>query len=509
MNLRTALLSVSSLTLLSRIAGFARDWLIALTFGSSAAADAFFVAFRFPNLLRRLFAEGAFSQAFVPMLVAQKNLGENSYRQFINKTSFILIFAVGLITIIGVIFAKELIILTAPGFTKDPEKMSLTVTLTRICFPYIFFVSLLSLISAILQCEKKFTLPALSPLFLNLAMIGGILFTINWWEKPVLVLAYSVLVGGFIQLAIPAYGVYRAKLLPKPDHNWQAPAVKEMLKNMLPAILGVASGQLNLLFNTIFASFLITGSVSWLYYADRLMELPVGLLGAALAVIVLPSLSQAVISHNNQRVSLLVDWGLRLTLLISLPCAIAYIICGPAIFLTLFKYGSFTVEDAQKSGAALSFYAIGLLPLIGQKVLAPVFYAHKDLKTPAKIGFLALIINQAQNFIWVPMFAHSGLALSIAVTALIQFGVLLFLLLKQKKIFFSKSLLIFFGKQLFVLAIFSGFLLYFTPEFNWWVNAENLEKIIKLTIIIISAMTIYILMWWALGLRAKDFSISS
>lgn len=509
MNLRSALISVSSFTMLSRIAGFIRDWLIAKTFGASIGADAFFVAFRFPNLLRRLFAEGAFSQAFVPLLISQKKLGNDSYRLFINKTTTVLIFSIGLVTILGVIFAPQLIWLTAPGFVKDPQKFALTISLTRICFPYIFLVSFLSLVSAILQCEKKFSLPALAPLFLNLSMIAGILFTLDFWKDPVFVLAFSALIGGVIQLSVPLYGVYKYRLLPRLDNNWRTPPVIEMLKNMLPAMLGVASGQLNLLFNTIFASFLITGSVSWLYYADRIMELPVGLLGAALATIILPSLSYAVIEKKQERVDALVDWGLRLTILIALPASIAFVICGPAIFITLFKFGSFTADDALKSGSALSFYAIGLLPLIAQKVLAPVFFAHKDLKTPAKLGFFALIINQLQNLIWVPLFAHAGLALSIALTASIQFLLQLIILIRSNKLFLHKSLLIFMSKQMIILILFSLLLIYLTPNWQWWVDAEVVSRIIKICEIVFVSLFLYCALWFIAGLRAKDFSINS
>ena len=509
MNLRSALLSVSSLTMLSRIAGFIRDWLIATTFGSSAGADAFFVAFRFPNLLRRLFAEGAFSQAFVPILVAQKNLGIKSFRDFINKTTTVLIFVIGVVTILGVIFAPELVLLTAPGFTKTPERFALTVSLTRICFPYILFVSLLALISAVLQANKKFSLPALAPLFLNLSFIAGIIFTLDFWQNPIYVLAYAAIIGGLIQLSIPLIGIYKIGLMPKPKFKWKSPPVIEMLKNIFPAMLGVASGQLNLLFNTIFASFLITGSVSWLYYADRIMELPVGLLGAALAVILLPSLTQSILDKKQENVNRLVDWGLRIAIIISLPCAVAFVICGPAIFVTLFNFGSFTVDDALKSGDVLIFYAIGLFPLIGQKVLNPVFFAHKDLKTPAKLGFIALIINQAQNFIWVPIFAHAGLALSISITAVIQFSLQLIILWRRNKIYLKKDLLLFICKQIVVLILLILLLLYLTPEWQWWLSVEKFARIFTLVKIIIFSVIIYSVSWYILGIRAKDFSINT
>lgn len=507
MNLRNTLFSVSALTLLSRIAGFGRDWLIAQTFGAGAHTDAFFVAFRLPNLLRRLFAEGAFSQAFVPMLVSEKNRDQAHYQNFINQTASLLFIVVLLVALVGMIFAPTLVELTAPGFAQQPEKFALTVFLTRLCFPYIVWVSLLSLIASILQCEKLFSMPALAPVFLNLSIMAMILFTLDYWENPVHALGWGVIVGGAWQLLFPLIAAYRRGLLPHPTWRcWSAPVVG-MIKNMVPAILGVASGQINLLLNTVFASFLISGSVSWLYYADRIMELPVGLLGAALGTIILPSLSQAVIDQSTERLRALIDWGLRLSCFIALPASMAFFFIGAPIFLTLFNYGQFSAEDARQSGLALSMYGIGLLPLIAQKVLAPVFYAQKNLRTPALIGLLALAINQLQNLLWVPLFAHRGLALSISLTALMQCLLLYALLWRQQTLLPNRAFAYFLLKTSVAL-IGLAFCLYgLNPDWQWWMEASARARAIKLLLLGAAGVGVYGAIWWLLGLRPKDFSI--
>jgi putative peptidoglycan lipid II flippase len=510
MNLRNALLSVSGLTLLSRLAGFGRDWLIALYFGAGANTDAFFVAFRFPNLLRRLFAEGAFSQAFVPMLITEKNRDRKNYHQFISQTASLLLILLMLVAIIGVLFAPTLVRITAPGFVEQPEKFALTVFLTRWCFPYIVLVSLLALISSVLQCEKKFTAPALAPVFLNLSFIVAVLFTLDWWENPVHALGYAALAGGVLQLFVPLFAVHRLGLMPRWNRYFlDNPAVINLLKNMVPATLGVASGQINLLLNTVFASFLVSGSVSWLYYADRIMELPVGLLGAALAVIILPSLSQAVIDQSRERLQLLVDWGLRLALIITLPASLAFFWCAPMIFLTLFHYGAFTAESALQSGSALSVYGIGLFPLIAQKVLAPVFYAQKNLRTPALIGLGALVVNQLQNLLWVRwlQWGHVGLALSISLTAVLQCALLYALLWQQRAVLPNRALLIFIGKLLVALFALAIVIVAVNPAWSWWLAASVGERAVRLSWLVGGSVLVYAGAWWCLGLRPRDFSM--
>src|SRR5574337_2165742 len=317
MNLLRALATVSGMTLLSRILGFVRDFVIARTFGAGLATDAFFVAFRLPNLLRRMFAEGAFSQAFVPILAEYKNRrGPEETHRLVNRVATVLALAVTGVTVLGIIAAPLIIWVSAPGFAADTGKFALTVELTRITFPYILFMALVALAGGVLNTWSRFAIPAFTPVMLNISFIGMALFAAPWFDPPVVALAWAVFIGGILQLALQLRPLAGIGLLPKFDLNLSDPGVRRIAKLMLPAMLGVSVSQVSLIINTIFASFLQSGSVSWLYYADRLMEFPAGLLGAALGPILLPSLSRSHASQRHDEFSALLDWGLRLTLLL-------------------------------------------------------------------------------------------------------------------------------------------------------------------------------------------------
>src|SRR5476651_2104600 len=322
MNLLKALAAVSSMTLLSRILGFVRDTVVARAFGAGFATDAFFVAFKIPNLLRRLFAEGAFAHAFVPILAEYKNRrGDADTRLLVDHVSGLLALALLVVTVIGVAAAPLIVYVSAPGFAASPDKFSLTIDLLRITFPYIFFISLVSLAGGILNTYSRFSVPALTPALLNLTFIAFALWAAPYFDPPVKALAWAVFCGGVLQLAFQVPFLLRLKLLPRFKLDFGDEGVWRVLKQMGPAVFGVSIGQISLLINTIFASFLVTGSVSWLYYADRLMEFPTGLLGVALGTILLPSLTKYYSSDATEQYSRLLDWGLRLTLLLALPAA--------------------------------------------------------------------------------------------------------------------------------------------------------------------------------------------
>ncbi|MCX8018057.1 MAG: murein biosynthesis integral membrane protein MurJ, partial [Rhodocyclaceae bacterium] len=343
MNLLKTLATVSSLTLASRILGFVRDFVIARAFGAGVATDAFFVAFRLPNLLRRLFAEGAFSQAFVPLLAEYRNRrGAAETKALVDHVATALFLAVLLVSLLGIIGAPVLIYVSAPGFAVDAEKFALTVTLTRIAFPYILFMALVALAAGILNTWSRFALPAFTPVLLNLSFIGMALFAAPYFDPPVLALAWAVFLGGVLQLAIQLPALKKIGMLPRFAFAPRDPGVRRVLKLMAPAVLGVSVAQVSLLINTIFASFLQSGSVSWLYYADRLMEFPAGLLGAALGTILLPSLSKLHADDDPAAFSSLLDWGLRLTLLLTLPAALGLALLAVPLISTLFQHGAFT-----------------------------------------------------------------------------------------------------------------------------------------------------------------------
>ena len=365
MNLLKALATVSGMTLLSRILGFVRDFVIARTFGAGMLTDAFFVAFKLPNLLRRLFAEGAFSQAFVPVLGEYKNkLGNVETKRLVDHVATLLFLALLVVTLLGMAAAPLLVYISAPGFAADADKFALTVELTRITFPYILFMSLVALAGGILNTWSRFAVPAFTPVLLNISFIAMALFAAPYFDPPVMVLGWAVFLGGLLQLAFQIPHLKRIGMVPRFSIDWRDEGVRRILKLMAPAVLGVSVAQISLLINTIFASFLGTGSVSWLYYADRLMEFPAGMLGAALGTILLPSLAKYHADARHDEYSKLLDWGLRLTLLLAAPAALALAIIAVPLIATLFHHGAFTAVDVFKTRDARVAYSVGLLGLI-------------------------------------------------------------------------------------------------------------------------------------------------
>ncbi|MDP2170443.1 MAG: murein biosynthesis integral membrane protein MurJ [Rhodocyclaceae bacterium] len=506
MNLLRTLATVSSLTLLSRVLGFVRDFVIARTFGAGMLTDAFFVAFRLPNLLRRLFAEGAFSQAFVPLLAEYRNQrGAEETRQLVDRVATLLFFIVLLVAALGVIGAPLLIYATAPGFVPDADKFGLTVTLTRIAFPYILFMSMVALSAGILNTWSRFALPAFTPVLLNLSFIGMALFAAPYFDPPVLVLAWAVFLGGLLQMAIQVPALRRIGMLPRFDFAPGDPGVKRILKLMAPAVLGVSVAQVSLLINTIFASFLVAGSVSWLYYADRLMEFPAGLLGAALGTILLPSLARAHASEDPKAFSALLDWGLRLTILLCLPAAISLAVLGVPLIATLFQHGAFTAGDVLQTRQALVAYSIGLTGMILVKVLAPGFYARQNIKTPVKIALLTLVATQAMNLAFIVPFKHAGLALSIGLASCLNAGLLYYGLRKRRDYVPSPGWGSFLLKIILALAVLFATLWFGMGKEADWLVASALERVAWLSALVVAGSAAYFAVLWLLGFRLSDF----
>src|SRR5471032_3216326 len=451
MNLLRALATVGGMTLVSRILGFVRDAVIARLFVACLATDAFFVAFRIPNLLRRLFAEGAFSQAFVPILAEYKTRnGEGETKLLVDRVATVLALALMAVSAIGILAAPWIIYVSAPGFSATPEKFDLTVAMLRITFPYLLFISLVSLAGGILNTWSRFAVPAFSPTLLNLSFIFCALVLAPYFRPPVLALAWAVLLGGVLQLALQLPYLARIGMLPRPRPGFSDAGVRRILKLMGPAVFGVSIAQVSLLINTIFASFLANGSVSWLYYADRLMEFPTGMLGVALGTILLPSLSKYYSSDATEQYSKLLDWGLRLTLLLALPAAVALALLAVPLITTLFHYGEFSVHDVLMTRNALIAYSVGLLGLILVKVLAPGFYARQNIRTPVKIALIALVATQAMNFAFMGLFQHAGLALAIGLGECLNAG-LLYYKLRQFNIYSPQA-----GWLAFALKIFAA-----------------------------------------------------
>ncbi len=510
MNLLRALATVSGMTLLSRILGFVRDFVIARAFGAGLATDAFFVAFKLPNLLRRMFAEGAFSQAFVPILGEYKNTrSADDTRTLVDHVASLLSIALFAITALGIIAAPILVWISAPGFAADAGKFDLTITLTRITFPYILFMSLVALAGGILNSWSKFALPAFTPVLLNVTFIAMALFAAPYFNPPVLALAWAVFIGGILQLAIQIPALRQIAMMPRPSLNWRAawadPGVRRILTLMGPALIGVSVSQISLLINTIFASFLKTGSVSWLYYADRLMEFPSGMLGAALGTILLPSLSRCHASENYAEYSRLLDWGLRLTLLLAAPAALALAMLAVPLIATLFLHGAFTPDDVLRTREALVAYAVGLIGLIMVKVLAPGFYARQNVRTPVRIAIVSLVATQAMNLAFVGWLGHAGLALSIGLAACLN-ALLLYRGLRRDSIYQpQQGWRGFIGKLVVALAAMGVTLWFAMGSEAHWLSLDFSERIIHLAWLVPLGAFAYFATLWALGFRLGDF----
>jgi putative peptidoglycan lipid II flippase len=506
MNLLRALVTVSGMTLLSRILGFVRDFVIARTFGAGMVTDAFFVAFRLPNLLRRLFAEGAFSQAFVPILAEYRNRrGESETKSLVDRVASVLFLALVVVSALGMAAAPVLIALTAPGFSADADKFQLTVELTRITFPYILFMSLVALAAGILNTWSRFALPAFTPVLLNLSFIGMALFAAPWFDPPVLALAWAVLLGGALQLAIQLPALAKIGMLPRFDPVWRDAGVQRVLKLMAPAVLGVSVAQISLLINTVFASFLESGSVSWLYYADRLMEFPAGLLGAALGTILLPSLAKTHSNGQTDDFSALLDWGLRLTLMLTLPASLALAMLALPLLTTLFQYGAFAASDVLRTREALVAYSIGLSGLILVKVLAPGFYARQDIRTPVKIALVTLALTQLMNFAFIGWLKHAGLALSIGLASCFNAG-MLWRGLRRRGVYQPQAGWGVFMLKLLAALIVLGSVLWFASAGDTaWLAMSGGQRVLQLSAVVLAGILSYFATLWLLGFRPRDF----
>src|SRR6266511_87411 len=507
MNLLKALATVSSMTLVSRVLGFVRDVVIARLFGAGAATDAFFVAFRIPNLLRRLFAEGAFSQAFVPVLSEYRTRrGDSETKLLVDRTATLLTLALLAATALGVAAAPLIIYGSAPGFAATPAKFELTVAMLRVTFPYILSISLVSLAGGILNTWSRFAIPALTPALLTLAFIIGALFFAPYFEPPVRVLAWAVFAGGVLQLALQLPALARIGMLPRPKLSFSDPGVRRVLVLMAPAALGVSVGQVSLLINTIFASFLENGSVSWLYYADRLMEFPTALLGVALGTVLLPSLSKYHYASDESEYSKLLDWGLRLTLILAAPAAVALALLSVPLVTTLFHYGQFGEHDVWMTRRALIAYSVGLLGLILVKVLAPGFYARQNIRTPVRIAIVTLIVTQLMNAALIVPLKHAGLALAIGLGACLNAG-LLYRKLREYGIYHPQA-----GWGMFTLKVAAALAtmavvlwLAMGPG-RWWLGASGATRAAAIAGLVLLGGVAYFGALWILGFRLRDFS---
>jgi putative peptidoglycan lipid II flippase len=422
---------VAGMTLISRVSGFARDMLMSYFFGAGAIADAFFVAFRIPNFFRRLFAEGAFSQAFVPVLYRYRREARASYLRFVAAVAGNLGLAVFGVVLLGVVAAPALTSLFAPGFRDSPVQFDLATVMTRITFPYLGFISLTALAGALLNSHERYAVPAFTPVLLNLALIGAMLAGHAFSAQPVLVLAWGVFIAGVLQFAFQLPYLGRLGLLVMPRPSLEHPGVRQVGRLLVPAVFAASVSQINALVSTILASTLATGSISWLYYADRLLELPVGLVAVALGTVMLPNLSRLAAARDEAGFRATLDWGLRMGVLLGLPATVALHVLALPLVATMFHYGEMTAFDARMAALALQAFAAGLLPLVLVKVLAPAYFAREDTRTPFRIAVIAVVTNVVLNLLTFRWFGHVGLALATSVAAWVNGGLLLRVLVRS------------------------------------------------------------------------------
>jgi len=510
---------VSLLTLASRITGLVRELLVASTFGASALTDAFNVAFRIPNLLRRLFAEGAFSQAFVPVLAgAREKEGDAATHHMVDQIATVLAWALTLTCVLGVAGAPVLVWAMASGLQQNVQGFEAAVFMTRWMFPYIAFMSFVALSAGILNTWKRFAVPAATPVLLNVAMIAAAYWGAPWFKtlglQPIYALAGGVLLGGTLQLAVQIPALLRLGMLPRISLRWSAlraawqhPGTRRVTTLMLPALLGVSVAQISLLINTQIASHLVTGSVSWLTYADRLMEFPTAMLGVALGVVLLPQLAAARAANDAARYSDLLDWGLRLVVLLAVPCAVALLTFAQPLVAVLYHYGAFTSADVQQTTSALMGYGAGLLGLIAIKVLAPGFYAQQDIKTPVKIAVVVLLLTQAMNLVFVPYLAHAGLALAIGLGAMVNALWLLIGLVRRGSYTPTPGWARFALQVVAASALMAVFLMWLAARVDWLAfEGHALQRVGLLALCIVGAAAVYFLSLAMAGLRLRQLA---
>lgn len=519
------------MTMLSRVMGLLRDVIVARFFGASEHADAFFVAFRIPQFLRRLFAEGAFAQAFVPVLAEYRQSRQQgnelaAIRDLINAVCGVLGGALFLLTIIVVMAAPLITMLFAPGFINQPQKFDLTVSMLRITFPYLLLISLTGFAGAILNSYGRFIVPAFTPVLLNFSLIGFALWVSPQLPEPIFAMAWAVLFAGFAQLLFQLPFLYSMQLLPRPVWHWHHPGVRKIRTLMLPAIFGVSVSQINLLLDTVLASFLPSGSVSWLYYSDRLAELPLGVFGIAIATVILPSLARLKFtpSENQEeqkkvvrRFRETIDWGLRCIVVIALPATAALILMAQPILFLLFQYDAMLPRDVFMSAVSLQAYALGLIAFMAIKVLATAYYAQQDMKTPVRIGVIAMVSNMILNLVFVSVFhfqwgvGHVGLALATSASALLN-ATLLYRGLAKTKVFVSEQsvlLSVKFWKVLFRSLIattaMSVMIWSLLPDSEFWVAADLWQRLLSVAGMCGAGLFVYTFLLLMLGVRKSDF----
>jgi len=503
---------VSVMTLISRVLGLVRDVVTANVLGAGAMADVFLMVNRIPNFLRRLFAEGAFSQAFVPVLSEVKaKHGDDAVRELMAKASGTLGLIVTGVTLLGMIGSPVLMALFGMGWFEaylndepEGEKYQQASALLKITFPYLWFITFVALSGAILNTYNKFAVAAFSPVFLNIAMIGAAIYLTPYFDNASAALAWGVFLGGLLQFLFQLPFLAKAGLLVRPRWAWQDEHVTRIRKLMLPALFGVSVSQINLLLDAIIASFLMTGSVAWLYYSDRLLEFPLGMFGIAIATVILPSLSRQFATDNHQEFKRTLDWSISIICLLGLPSMAGLIVLAEPILLTVFAHGKFTAFDASQSSLSLMAYASGLVPLMLIKVLAPAFYARQDIKTPVRIGIIAMVANMVFNLMLAPFISYVGLALATAMSGGLNAWLLYHGLVKRDIYQCAPATLWLITKAVLASGLMAAVLWWVSPAISEWQQMPFSAKAQQLTLLVVIAAPAYFALLWLFGVRINQ-----
>ena len=497
---------VASMTGVSRLTGFLRDVVLSAVLGATAGADVFFVALRIPNFFRRMFAEGAFAQAFVPVLAEYRNAADDKALQ-----NFVRVvcgdFGLVLVTIctLGILGASGLVLVFAPGFLDDPEKFDLTVDMVRVTLPYLVFISLTAFAGSILNSFQRYALPAITPVLLNVSLILAALIGMRFFATPLMALAWGVFAAGIVQLIFQLPALQRLHLLSVPKIDWRDPGIRKVGVLFVPAVFAASVGQINILVGSILASTLATGSISWLYYSDRLMELPIGLLAIALGTVLLPNLSRLRNQGDVDGFSETLDWGVRMGILIGMPAAVALFVLAIPLVSTVFFRGAMTADDVLKTSAALQAFTIGLLPLILTKISAPGYFARQDTATPFKYAAASVVVNIVASLSLYSWMGHVGIALATSLAAMVHCTLLFRGLFIESvyrpgwrvvRVVASAAA----GSAIMVIG-----LLWLGPDGDFWLVSGELARIGELTLLVLSASVAYFLVLALVGIRPNDF----
>lgn len=505
-------LIVSIMTLLSRVLGLIRDVVVARLMGDGAAADVFFFANKIPNFLRRLFAEGAFAQAFIPVLTeVHQNDDKQQLREFVAKVSGTLGAIVFVVSLIGVVASPVLAALFGTGWfmawlqgDEAGDKFVLASTMLKITFPYLAFISLTGLAGAILNTLNKFAVAAFTPVLLNVCIIICAIFLSPSLSQPAYALAWGVFIGGIVQFLFQLPFLFRAGLLVKPKWGWHDENVVKVRTLMIPALFGVSVGQINLLFDTFIASFLVTGSISWLYYSDRLLEFPLGLFGIAIATVILPTLSRNHVSKNPKAFAANIDWAFRMVCLLGIPAAVGLGVMARPILTVIFQRGAFTAETATMASYSLTAYSFGLLSFMLVKVLAPGFYSRQDTKTPVKFGIWCMVSNMVFNVILAIPFGYIGLAIATSMSATLNAGLLYITLHKQGVFALSRTSVLFIVRVI-VASTAMGALIYYRDQGEAFFTLSLSTQMVEVGLTIVMSAMLFIFTMVVLGMRPRHF----